>query len=271
MNSHASQEKLPLDYFALVFALAVPFWLFGGSKLPLPINLPAGALVTVVPVTAASILVYRKSGIAGVKALLKKAVDYRRIKRKVWILPALVLPPALYLGSYAVMRLTGMPLPERVEIPLEEVPIFFMLYFLGDAGEELGWSGYALDPMQNRWGALKSGLILGGIWALWHVPTFVQTGNPASWVMWQSLKTVAMRVMIVWIYNNANRSVFAANLYHTADNVSWSLFPNYGSHYNPSITNLLNWIAVGVVAFAWGAKTLARFRFRKHVTRSGLT
>jgi hypothetical protein len=35
-------------YFLLVFVLAVPFWLWGGGKLPLPINLPAGALVALV-------------------------------------------------------------------------------------------------------------------------------------------------------------------------------------------------------------------------------
>ena len=51
MKPDASRGKLPLDYFVLVFALAVPFWLFGGGRLPLPINLPVGALVTFVPLT----------------------------------------------------------------------------------------------------------------------------------------------------------------------------------------------------------------------------
>jgi hypothetical protein len=72
-----------------------------------------------------------------------------------------------------------------------------------------------------------------------------------------------MRVIIVWIYVNTGGSVFAAILYHTADNVSWSLFPNYSSHYNPFVTDLMNWIAVAIVAFGWGAKTLARHRYAR--------
>jgi uncharacterized protein len=55
-----------------------------------------------------------------------------------------------------------------------------------------------------------------------------------------------MRTVIVWLYNSTGKSVFATILYHTSDNVSWSLFPNYGSHYDPFITGLITTL----VAFA---------------------
>ncbi len=83
MNSNALQEKLPVDYFLLVFILAIPFWLIGGNKLPLPFNLPASALATLVPMTAASILSYRREGVNGIKELLKKALDYQKIENKI--------------------------------------------------------------------------------------------------------------------------------------------------------------------------------------------
>ncbi len=76
MNAHARTSKSLLMYFLLVFVLAVPFWLFGGGKLPLPMNLPVGALVTFVPMIAASILSYQLYGLNGIKELLKKAFDY---------------------------------------------------------------------------------------------------------------------------------------------------------------------------------------------------
>lgn len=47
---------------------------------------------------------------------------------------------------------------------------------------------------------------------------------------------MAHRVIIVWLYNNTGRSVFAAALYHTMGNLTWQLFPNHGSHYDPRIT-----------------------------------
>jgi membrane protease YdiL (CAAX protease family) len=260
MPSCASKAKLPLNYFLLVFVLAVPFWLFGGGKLPLPINLPAGALVTFVPVIAASILSYQRDGFRGVKELLKKTLDYRNIRNKIWYLPALLLMPLIYFLSYVIMQLAGLPLPDPINIPFLLVPVFFIMFFIGDAGEELGWTGYAIDPMQNRWGALKAGLILGVVWATWHLIPFVQTGNPPSWIAWQSLSVIALRILIVWIYNNTGKSVFAAILVHDMVNVSWSLFPNYGSHYDPFVTGMITWLTVVIVIIVWGTKSLAGYR-----------
>jgi uncharacterized protein len=259
MNTHASQEKFPLDYFLLVFVFAIPFWVFGGrSKLPL-INLPSGALVTFVPVSAAAVVSYRRSGLSGISMLFRKALDYRKIIHKGQYVPAVLLPSGIYILSYLILRLSQQPLPEHIEISVQMAPVFTVIYFIGATGEELGWTGYALGPMENRWGTLKSGLILGVIWAIWHIIPFMQTGNTGSWIVWQSLKTVAMRILIVWVYKNTGRSTFAAILYHTAENVSWALFPNYSSHYTPSVTNLVNWMVVAIIAQRWRAKTFSQF------------
>lgn len=261
MNATTRTSQFPLDFFLLVFVLSVPIWLIGGNKLPIPMNLPVSALTTFVPMVAAAVLSYRRGGVNGLKALLQKAVDYRKIGTKTWYLPILFIAPTIYFVSFIIRRSTGLPLPDPIEIPLHMLPVFFVVYFVFDAGEELGWTAYAIDPMQNRWGALRGAFLLGVVWALWHSVAFLQTGNPPDWVLWQCLKTVAMRIVIVWVYNNTGKSVFAAILYHTADNVSWSLFPNYGSHYNPFVTGLMTWITVGIVVFGWGAKTLARYRY----------
>lgn len=259
-NIGLSQRNPLLTYFLLVFVLAVPFWLFGGGKLPLPINLPVGALVTFVPVTAAAILSYRQSGLIGIKELLRRAVDYKKIKNRIWYVPALFLQPLIYFLSYLVIRLVGLPLPDQINIPLLLAPVFFVMFFIGDAGEELGWSGYAIDPLQKRWGALKASFILGVVWAIWHLIPFMQTGNPPNWILWKSLSTVAMRILIVWIYNNTGKSVFASILFHDMTNISEFLFPNYGSHNDPLVTSMITWFVVAIVIFGWGAKTLAHYR-----------
>jgi membrane protease YdiL (CAAX protease family) len=247
MHTNTLKEKLPWDFFLLVVALSIPLWVFGGSKLPLPINLPVSAVTTFIPAIAAGILTYRRTGKPGLKEFLKKAVDFKKVENKLWYLPALFLAPAIYLASYVVARLTGLPLPEAIIIPPLMVPAFLAMFLIGDTGEELGWSGYALDPMQKRWGAVKAGLILGGLWAIYHSVTFVQTRHSASWIVWQCIKTVAMRVVLVWIYNKTGKSVAATNLYHATDNVSAFLFPNYGSHYNPMVTGILTAVVAGLI------------------------
>jgi membrane protease YdiL (CAAX protease family) len=253
-----AQERALLQYFALAFALATPFWLFGKRKLPLPVNLPATALGTFVPATAAAIVSYRQHGPEGVKRLLLRVLDYSKTEKKIWYLPTLLLMPSIYFSSYGVMRAARLPLPERVHIPLKEAPAFFVLYFIGDVGEELGWSGYALDLMQERWGVSKAGLILGSIWAIWHAIPFVQTGNPRRWIVWQTLSLIPVRMLAVWIYNNTGKSVFATTLFHAMTNMSWTMFPNYGSHYDPFVTDLITYLAAAVVALAWGTRTPAR-------------
>jgi uncharacterized protein len=65
--------------------------------------------------------------------------------------------------AYWVMHLVGLPLPEP-DIPLLLVVILFPVFFMTAMGEEMGWLGYAIDPMQDRWGALKASIIMGAVW-----------------------------------------------------------------------------------------------------------
>ncbi len=117
MHSNASPGKLPTNYFLLVLVLSIPFWLIGGNKLPIPVNLPVSALMFINPLIAASILSYRLQGVNGIRELLKKTFDYKKIKNRIWYLPALLLIPSMYGLSYVIMRLTGMPLPDPINIP----------------------------------------------------------------------------------------------------------------------------------------------------------
>jgi membrane protease YdiL (CAAX protease family) len=267
MNTIAAQVNRSLvNYFILVFALSIPYWFLGGGKLPLPIHLPVGALVTFNPVLAAAILSYQQGGIQGVKALFKRAVDFPKIYHKIWYLPVLFLQPLIYCLSYLVMQLVGLPLPDPIQIPLLLAPVFFLLFFIADAGEELGWSGYALDPLQDRLGVFKASLLLGIVWAIWHAIPYLQTHNPLAWVLWQSLSAVAIRILIVWIYNNTGRSVFAAILFHDMTNLSWALFPNYGSGYDPFVTGVITFLTVAIVLVGWRASTFGLGR-RESVDR----
>jgi len=261
MNTSASLKGSPLTFFVLVFALALPFWLLGAlvKHVPLPINLPVSALQFVCPLIAAFILVYREEKLSGVKRLLKSVFDLKRIKHKIWYVPIIFLMPLIMVLSYGVMLLLGRPLPAPY-IPFLLIPIFFVVFFLPAACEEVGWTGYITDPMQERWSAFTTSLILGSVWAIWHVIPELQANTPA-WVAGQLFSTIGWRILIVWLYNNTGKSVLAAILFHDMVNVSEFSFPNYGSHYDPVITGAITAITVVIVTFLWGSKTLARYRY----------
>ena len=67
----------------------------------------------------------------------------------------------------------------------------------------------------------------------------MQAHRSPAWIAWWCLSTVAVRVLIVWLYNNTGKSVFAEALFHGMINVKCFLFPIYGSHYDPRITDLI--------------------------------
>lgn len=256
----AVRRRSPLRYCLLVFALALPFWWLGaatGRRL-LP-GLPVSALMACCPLLAAALLVYGEDRAAGVRALLRRSYDYRRIGAWRWYAPALLLMPAVTAAAYGLMRLTGVPLPPP-DVPGRAAPVLALAFFGGALGEELGWSGYALDPLQARRGALRAGVLLGVVWAGWHLVPLVQVGRAPGWIAWWCLFTVAARVLLVWLYNNTGRSVCAVALCHATINVSWQLFPDAGAQYDPRFSAPRVAILAAGVAIAWGPRTLAHYR-----------
>jgi membrane protease YdiL (CAAX protease family) len=160
--------------------------------------------------------------------------------------------------SYTVMRLAGTVPASQIEA----LPTFTLctIFFVSALGEELGWSGYVIDPMQHYWNALQASVVLGFVWAIWHFVPLLQAHRSLPWIAWWSLGTVASRVIIVWLYNNAGKSVFAATLSHATLDVSWQLFPIHGSFYDPRITGVITAIAAAIITVVWRPATLVRDR-----------
>jgi uncharacterized protein len=83
-----------LKFFLLVFALTIPVWLIGGMPLPGASNFPLTLNVLIqpfVPLIAALILVHREEGRGGVRGLVKRTFDYRRIRHRKWYVPIIFL------------------------------------------------------------------------------------------------------------------------------------------------------------------------------------
>lgn len=123
------------------------------------------------------------------------------------------------------------------------------------AAEELGWSGYATDPLQERANALQASVQLGLVHAVWHIVPLVQAGRPAEWIAWWFLYTVGLRVLAVWIYNDAGRSVFATALFHAMCNAGTVPFLAY---YGPRGMGPVTAVAAAIVPIGWGPRALAR-------------
>lgn len=257
-NSDRLQSRSPLKFFLLVFVLSIPFWLAGAfiSFQLLP-AVPVSAFGFVCVPMAVTALVYRESGFAGILELLKRSFDFGRAKAKAWFVPVIFLMPCVMAVSYLLLNLLGMrlPIPQFSLVPALALSVAF---FISALGEELGWSGYAIDPLQDRLGALWASILVGAVWAVWHFIPLLEVGRSLNFIAWWSLGTVAARIMITWLYNNTGKSVFAATVFHALINLTWQLFPVSGSYYDPRVTGLVMALITVIVVIIWGPRTLTR-------------
>lgn len=264
MKLSIKKEKSVLRFFILVFALSAPLWfleLFIDNS-SLPLNIPITDIVAAfTPLFAACILIYKENGKTGLSNLFKRIFDYKRIKSTRWVLIIIFLPILIFLLIYIFLKIYNFKLPENYAIPYLSIPLLLLFFFLGAIGEEIGYMGYAVDPLQKKYNALWASIIIGIPWAVWHYPSIIQQGHNFEWILWGTLGTVAFRVLFVWIYNNTNKSIFACILPHCLYNTGRVIFPNNNS-INPLVDYpSIHYSVIALIAFVvimlWGQRTLS--------------
>lgn len=130
--------------------------------------------------------------------------------------------------------------------------------------EELGWRGFALDQLQRTRTALAAGLILGAVWAAWHLPLFFIDGTNQHdavgflttrfWLF--MVGVVALSVAFTWIHNGTGGSILASIMLHSWTN--FTLQTVEGTLRTDVIFYIGTlWGFVVLVAVIYGAKTLA--------------
>jgi len=234
-----------MAYFVLAYALTwmvlVPalvaakqpglkpyFWLIVAAALPGVFGPSIAALI----VTGVS------GGGTAVRALLRKYLVWR--VGLPWWLFALGLPFAY--GAVAVGLshalhpwITGVA-PSRL-FPAFPVAILAAIPF-GPLPEELGWRGFALPRLLERFSPLRASLVLGTAWTFWHAPQMLLLPG-ASFPSVFSLSlpvvalyltyTVAETVIMTFLWQRTRGSVLLAIAYHAAAN-AWenTLLPTLG-------------------------------------------
>lgn len=264
-------------FFWLIFALSVPLWGIGAvinGLLPretpvfTALNLAWHISLALIPMAAALILVRQERRPDGVKTLLRRPFDYARIRHKAWYFVIFPFFPSLMLLEYALLKWMGRPLAD-LRFPGGMVLVMFVVLFAAGIGEELGWSGYALDPLQDRWGALGASVLLGGVSVLWHLVPILQEPHTPLWIVWHSAAMIPLRVILVWLYNNTGKSMFAVVSFHAMVNIGEVVWPFYGisGDYDPLITTILLTITAAIIIYLWGPRTLARYRWAARPVR----
>ena len=255
-----------LTYLLFALGWSFFFWAAASARLD-PQEDPAESLLFLVggagPFIAAVVLTQLREAAATRRDFWVRAFDPRRL-RWPWWAAALLLHPAIVALAFAADLVLGGPPPalatDTGSLPAVLTLLFFVLWF-GPLPEELGWRGFALDRLQSRLNALQASLVLGSVWALWHVPLFfspgtyqasLELGSMRSWVFLASM--VPLSVLMTWVYNNTARSTLSAVLIHYSGNLCGALLSK--SDRVASLELVFLTISAGVVVLGWGGRRL---------------
>jgi uncharacterized protein len=269
----------PLKYFVLAFVFTWALWVpaaLEARDLISPLPVPAGFLGVFGPMVAAIVVTALEGGRAGLRSLLGRVVRWR--VAPIWYAVAILGPLVLTLGAIALHVLLGGQ-PPSIGLLIRTLPtlVIYIVYMMliVALGEEVGWRGYALPALQARYSALLASLILGVLWALWHLPQFFNPDTLYSnlpFVLFLAY-IVPFAVLITWVFNSAGGSVLMAILMHAVMNASavlWKTIPEYSVKPPTAAeafavnvhTNLMAaialWVAAVAVVLVYGWRNLSR-------------
>lgn len=231
-----------IKFLVLILVLSIPFYVWGAyfPVAGLPFGLPISFLMILVPFTLSVLFSWNESGTIGISRMFKSIIDYKKADKFI-LLFCILCMPIISILSFFTMKAFSLPLPAEIVIPYSEIPMMIVLYFIGAIPEELGWTYTLTEPLTESYDPIKTGIIIGSFWALWHVIPWSWV-HPMWWIISMCILNVLMRTAMIYAYIYSGKSLFTGLIFHTMINVSMSTFPNNGTHMDPRI--LCIWMAV---------------------------
>ncbi len=218
------QKNTLLGYFLLAYAIswsiAIPLALIAQGKLDWNIPFALHYLTAYGPMFAAFIMTGLADGKQGFHSLVKRLFRWR-MDLGWWI--TAVSPLLIYFIIVLVQRIiqkTWVDFSQLGEInflPNMGLGALLIWIFTFGLGEETGWRGFALPRLQKKMNALSATLVLGAIWALWHLPFFFYLLEPRIAIGWL-LGLLTGAVVLTWLYNSTGGSLLAVVIWHGAFN-----------------------------------------------------
>jgi uncharacterized protein len=251
-------KRHPLvTFFLLVFILTWVVWVPRASGAPLGV---LGQAWTWIPAIAALLAAALTGGRGALRELGSRLVRWRVGWQ--WYVVVILGPAVFSLAVAGIYALFGgswaeAAPPAILAGPLLLLPLFLAILTLTDGlGEELAWRGFALPRLLTRYNALVASVVLGVIWALWHLPLLWTEGNGMFhlpvWLL--LLDLTAKSILFTWVFLHTRGSVLIAMLFHGATNL-FLVSPEVVSTGDFQVAVLAmvgKWVLVGIVLVVAG-------------------
>jgi membrane protease YdiL (CAAX protease family) len=150
-----------------------------------------------------------------------------------WYLIAVLAAPALMTGTVLLLSQFSPVFVPGIVTSSDKVTLLvsgLVAGILVGIFEELGWTGFAIPRLRLSYGVLATGLIVGFVWGLWHMPLFTESARASQSVSpFLNLAVMlfsflpAFRVLMVWVYDRTG-SLLVAMLMHASQTATTLIF-----------------------------------------------
>ena len=239
-------------FFLATFALT---WIcFVTVAVAVPATTPLGGALILLGAYAPGLVALALTGwrerSAGVRDLLSRVVQWRVAGRYYVFASGYVVAVKLVVAVFHRVVTGAWPRFELSSWYLIPLAVAFSTPF--QAGEEIGWRGFALPRLAARWGLAPASLVVGVIWAVWHLPQFyIRSGDAygQSFPVF-ALEVIAISVTLAWLWMRTGGSLLLPMLLHSAVNNSKDIVPAAVPGANQVFgfdASLVAWLSVAVL------------------------
>lgn len=231
-GSRTSANRQPgssvVKFFFVTYAVTWACWIpvvLKPTSFPAALSSVLWLLGVFAPSFVALALTAWDEGSTGVHALLCQIAKWRVQAR--WYLFAVSYMAAIKLTVALAHRLAVGAWTHFGSEPTVVILIAVLLSTPVQAGEEVGWRGYALPRLAQSMGFARGSVLLGIIWACWHLPQFFLLGADTygqSFPIWAA-EVTALSVAIAWLYAHTHGSLLLTMVMHAAINNTKDIVP----------------------------------------------
>lgn len=263
------QKHAALLFFVLTFAITWGFMALMAGPEGFPLSeeqleamgpmVYVGMLVG--PSISALLLTALASGREGFRQLRKQLFKVRVNIR--WYAVALLATPLLATVILFVLSLFSPDFTPAIFATEDKTILLITGIMVGlfvGIFEEIGWIGFVVPRMRQRYSVLATGLIVGLLWGAWHFPPFWESdtfsgGYPLFLLLVRLFAWLPpYRVLMVWFYERTD-SLFLTILMHASLDFTMLVLPSAELTGSSLITWILAWSAalwvlVGIIALA---------------------
>jgi membrane protease YdiL (CAAX protease family) len=273
MNRNA---KFPVRFFVFTFIFSWVLWtpLVLGSigiisfpgKLLSAVRFPVIMLGAFGPLAGALYSLRHEKGKGSGRKYLQGFLDLN-LGWRAYLFPVIIFGGSTFIAWFFPELSGESRLPMLLPSAWVFIPCLLFMIFVGGGQEELGWRGYALPLLEKRYGLWSANIILGVIWALWHIPTWFITGTTQSHMNFGGfvLLMTGYSFIFSWIRDISGNRPFSAMYAHGLANAIIPLMPTFNMQESSMQPRYWIWVTL---TFLTGLVIIA-FRRKKTLSQSG--